>query len=379
MSTTGRQNNLFLAEDWRKVYQTFKSADFASYDFENLRRIMIQYLREKYPEDFNDYIESSEYLALIDLIAFLGQSLSFRTDLNARENFLELAERRESVLRLSQLISYNPSRNVCGNGLLKVDSISTTEEVLDASGVNLSALEVAWNDNTNPNWYDQFVKIMNAVMVNENEFGTPQTVNTIGNINTEQYTLNTNISGLPIFSFNRVVDGKAATFEATSTIIENNEIKEDAPKLGKKINILYRNDFKGNGSINTGWFIHFRQGTLLSYEFAVNNPTSNTIISVNDININEEDIWLYSLNARKEEDNLWTKVPSTIGNNIIYNSIDKTIKNIYSITTRANDTVSLQFGDGVFGNLPKGSFKFYYRVSNGLTYSINPKDMRGYL
>ena len=38
--------------------------------------------------DFNDYIESSEYLALIDLIAFLGQNISFRTDLNARENFI---------------------------------------------------------------------------------------------------------------------------------------------------------------------------------------------------------------------------------------------------------------------------------------------------
>ena len=30
-----------------------------------------------YPEDFNDSIESSEYIALIDMIAFLGQSLSF--------------------------------------------------------------------------------------------------------------------------------------------------------------------------------------------------------------------------------------------------------------------------------------------------------------
>jgi hypothetical protein len=75
MTTTARQNNLILAEDWTRVYQTFKNADFKSYDFENLRRVMISYLRENYPEDFNDYIESSEYVALIDLIAFLGQSL----------------------------------------------------------------------------------------------------------------------------------------------------------------------------------------------------------------------------------------------------------------------------------------------------------------
>lgn len=99
MSNTDRQNRLLVAEDWKRIYQSFRNAEFLSYDFDNLRRTMITYLRRNYPEDFNDYIESSEYIALIDLIAFLGQNFSFRTDLNARENFLETAERRESVLR----------------------------------------------------------------------------------------------------------------------------------------------------------------------------------------------------------------------------------------------------------------------------------------
>ena len=74
MSSTERQNRLLVAEDWKRIYQSFRNAEFQSYDFDNLRRVMIAYLRENYPEDFNDYIESSEYLALIDLIAFLGQN-----------------------------------------------------------------------------------------------------------------------------------------------------------------------------------------------------------------------------------------------------------------------------------------------------------------
>ena len=115
MSSTDRQNRLLVAEDWKRIYQTYNNADFKSYDFDNLRRTMISYLRENYPEDFNDYIESSEYLAIIDLIAFLGQNLAFRIDLNARENYLELAERRESVLRLARLLSYNPKRNIAAN------------------------------------------------------------------------------------------------------------------------------------------------------------------------------------------------------------------------------------------------------------------------
>ena len=95
MSSTDRQNRLLLAEDWKRVYQSYKNAEFKSYDFDTIRRTMIQYIRQNYPEDFNDYIESSEYLALIDLIAYLGQNLAFRTDLNARENFLETADRRD--------------------------------------------------------------------------------------------------------------------------------------------------------------------------------------------------------------------------------------------------------------------------------------------
>ena len=102
MATTERQNRLLVAEDWRKIYQAFQQADFKSYDFETLRRTMVAYLRENYPDDFNDFIESSEYVALIDLIAYISQALSFRVDLNARENFLATAERRNSVLRLAR-------------------------------------------------------------------------------------------------------------------------------------------------------------------------------------------------------------------------------------------------------------------------------------
>ena len=87
MATTDRQNRLLVAEDWRKIYQSFQQADFKSTISRHLRRTMVAYLKENYPDDFNDFVESSEYVALIDLIAYIAQALSFRVDLNARENF----------------------------------------------------------------------------------------------------------------------------------------------------------------------------------------------------------------------------------------------------------------------------------------------------
>jgi len=45
MATTDRQNRLLVAEDWRKIYQSFQQGDFKSYDFETLRRTMVNYLK----------------------------------------------------------------------------------------------------------------------------------------------------------------------------------------------------------------------------------------------------------------------------------------------------------------------------------------------
>ena len=377
MSSTDRQNRLLVAEDWKRIYQSFRNADFQSYDFENLRRVMINYLRENYPEDFNDYIESSEYLALIDMIAFLGQSIAFRVDLNARENFLELAERRESVLRLARLLSYNAKRNRTSNGLLKFTSVSTTQTVIDSNGRNLSGQVILWNDPANNNWYDQFIKVINASLPATSQFGNPDDKATIYGIPTEQYRFQTYSTGVPVFGFTKTVDGRNMNFEVVSTVLEEEQnIVEDAPQAGKQLSFLYRDDGKGSASPTSGFFLHFRQGNLNTGTFTITQPSTNEIIDIEANNINDTDVWLYRLNTNGVESELWAKVPSFESNNVIYNSLKKNIRNIYGVVTRANDRVSLTFSDGTFGTLPLGTFRTYYRVSNGLSYTINPKDIR---
>lgn len=104
MATSSRQSSIFGTNDWKAIYKTFSQANFQSYDYETLRKSFIDYLRLYYPETFNDYVESSEFIALLDLMAFMGQSLAFRDDLNTRENFIDTAERRDSVIKLANLV-----------------------------------------------------------------------------------------------------------------------------------------------------------------------------------------------------------------------------------------------------------------------------------
>jgi hypothetical protein len=377
MSSTDRQNRLLLAEDWKTIYQSFKYADFKSYDFDNLRRTMIEYLRTNYPEDFNDYIESSEYLALIDMIAFLGQNISFRIDLNARENFLELAERRESVLRLARLISYNVTRNQSANGLLKFTGVKTSEQIIDSNGVNLANSNINWNDTTNPDWYEQFTKVLNASLPVNNTVGRPSKLENIDGIATEQYRLNNLTSASSIFTFSKAINSKTLNFEIVSTNIVAGEILEEPPLPGGQFAFIYRDNGQGAGSSSTGFFAHFRQGTIQKGDFAIDSPVPNQKIDINSANINNSDVWLYKLNSNNTEEELWSKVDAVEGNNVVYNSLSKGIRSIYSVLTRTQDRVSLMFSDGIFGTLPKGSFRVYYRTSANADYIITPASMQG--
>jgi hypothetical protein len=338
---------------------------------------MISYLRENYPEDFNDYIESSEYLALVDLIAFLGQNLAFRIDLNARENFLELAERRESVLRLARLISYNPSRNQAANGFLKFSAVRTSEDLLDSNGINLKGQSIQWNDSTNSNWYEQFIKVMNTSLPVNGVFGRPAKKEEVAGIPTEQYRVNGLNTTVPVYSYQKSIEGKNTPFQIVSTDISDGDFFEEPPLPGNNFAFLYRNDGRGPSSTNTGFFVHFRQGVLDNGQFTVTQPVANQTVAIDTTNINDTDIWLYKLDSNGNEQELWTKVDSVEGNNIIYNSISKNIRNVFSVLTRVDDRINLIFSDGVFGELPKGNFRSYYRISENRSMVITPGAMSG--
>lgn len=378
MTTTARQNNIILNQDWTRIYQTFKNADFKSYDFENLRRVILTYLRENYPEDFNDYIESSEYMALIDAVAFLGQSLAFRIDLASRENFIELADRRESVLRLARMLSYNAKRNIPATGELKFTSVTTTEDLRDSNGKSLTNQIVTWNDPTNVDWLEQFTLIINATMADNTEFGRSEGTGIVQGIPTEQYRFRTINSDIPVFTFSKSVASRGMTFEVVSTAFDDRgEIKEEPPIPGNQLGFIFKNDGRGSGSQNTGFFLMFKQGSLELADFSIDVPTPNERVAVDSQNINNKDVWLFKLDSQGRQLEEWTSVPNIVGNNITFNSISQNIRNVYAVSTKEADRIDLVFADGVYGNLPQGTFRVYYRVSNGLTYVVSPNEMRG--
>jgi len=375
MATTTRQTAIFGVEDWKQIYQTYREADFQSYDFETLRKSFVDYLRLYYPETFNDYIESSEFIALLDVIAFMGQALAFRTDLNTRENYLDTAERRDSVVRLANLVSYTAKRNIAAQGLLKVFSVTTTENVIDYQGVNLSNFTVNWADPTNPDWQEQFTAILNSSLVDSQRVGRPGNRNTILGVRTDEYAINMVPGFLPVVPYTATIDGVTMPFEAvTSTSTGEDYLYEPAPRANQPFNVLFRNDSLGFQSANTGYFFMFKQGVLQNQDFNLPERISNRTVNINIEGVNNEDYWLFQLDTVGNINNEWEYSEN------IYSAaaeqLGTSLRPIYTINSRTNDQITLVFGDGVFSEIPVGTFRAYVRASNGLQYIINPDEMQ---
>jgi hypothetical protein len=375
MATTTRQTAIFGVEDWKRIYQTYREGDFQSYDFETLRKSFVDYLRLYYPETFNDYIESSEFIALLDVMAFMGQALAFRTDLNTRENYLDTAERRDSVVKLANLVSYTPKRNTEASGYLKVFSVQTTENVTDYNGINLANTTVNWADPSNLNWQEQFTAIVNASLTNTQRVGRPGASNNILGVKTDEYTINLVPGYLPVVPYTATVDGVNMPFEAVnSTSVGESFIYEPSPKPAGKFNVLFRNDQLGYASANTGFFFLFKQGVLQSQDFNLPERVANRQVNINIEGINNNDRWLYQLDNLGNISQEWQFVQNVYGAAI--EQLAPGTRTIFSVTSRANDQITLNFGDGIFSTIPVGIFRAYVRASNGLQYIINPEQMQ---
>ena len=377
MATSSRQSSLFGVNDWKAIYQTFRQADFKSYDYETLRKSFIDYLRVYYPETFNDFIESSEFIALLDVIAFMGQGLAFRNDLNTRENFLDTAERRDSVIKLANLVSYTPKRNLTSQGYLKIVSLQTTQNITDINGFNLSNVPVLWNDPANTNWLEQFNTIVNAFLINSQRVGRPGNTAQISAIKTDEYAMQIPAGTLPIVPFTSTIDGITMNFELVSaTSLDEDYIYEIPPAPTGKFNILYRNDKLGYGSPNTGYFFYFKQGSLTNFDYVLQQQIANQVVPIGTIpGVNNTDTWLYQINTDNGELGPWIKVDNVYQN--AYLQTEGSKRKIFSVNSGFNDQVSYVFGDGVFSEIPVGTYRAYVRSSNGLTYTIDPSEMQG--
>jgi hypothetical protein len=369
-----------VAESWEKVYEAYQFVNFSAWDYITIKESLLDYLKLYHPEDFNDYIESSEFVMVIELFAYICEMLAYRFDLNAHENFITDAQRKESILRLAKFLSYKAYRNIPGRGLVKIKSISSTEKIFDAYGNDLSNRIINWNDPVDINWKEKFLMIINSAL--EQQFGSVLSTDRIQvqDILFELYSFNNEPVINNVIPFSVTVSTDTLNFELVSSKLTENGPVERRPEKNQKFSILHLNDGLGDSSDHTGFFILAKEGTLNREEYTFDGITSNQTIDLRLDNCNNIDLWVNNIDpltgniisgdqiGSKNRIGEWEEVDLANSQNIVFNTNPN--RNKYEVETLANDRIRIIFGDGKFAAVPNGLFEVWFRTSANSEYVI---------
>lgn len=374
------------AESWEKVYTAFSNINFAAFDYNTIKQSILDYIKLYFPESFNDFIESSELIAIVESFCYIAELIAYRVDVTTHENFLTTAQRRDSILKLAKLISYRASRPLPARGLVKITSVSTTETILDASGANLSGKTIRWNDTSSDTWKDQFLLVINRVL--DQQFGTVVASDRfqMQDVLFEIYPTVTTTNVLP---YTANVYGDSISMELVPVAKQTGDvfsgaisgITERRPSPNAQFTLLYGSDGLGDSSDTTGFFCYTKQGTLQQFTATFDGITPNISYDIPVNNINDTDVWVnnidpttgdiivksstatsvYNKDSTLGKYGEWVEVDIAHSQNIVFNTNPK--RNKYETETIANNRVRLLFGDGEFADVPQGTFDIWVRSS----------------
>jgi uncharacterized alkaline shock family protein YloU len=89
--------------------------NYTNQDFWSLKTRLIEFIRERFGEDgtvipntFNDLVEGSIAIMLIENWAFIGDTLSFKMDQMVNELFIDTVTETDNAFRLSKLVGFKP-------------------------------------------------------------------------------------------------------------------------------------------------------------------------------------------------------------------------------------------------------------------------------
>tara|TARA_R110002167_G_scaffold363707_1_gene584498 strand:- start:51 stop:1928 length:1878 start_codon:yes stop_codon:yes gene_type:complete len=85
-----------------------KNVQYLNKDFDSLKQKLIEFAEIYYPSTYNDFSEESAGMMLIEMASYVGDVLSFYTDNQVQENYIQFAKQRDNLLTLAYSMGYAP-------------------------------------------------------------------------------------------------------------------------------------------------------------------------------------------------------------------------------------------------------------------------------
>lgn len=132
-----------------------KEVNLIGRDFADIRQNLIDFTKNYFPQTYNDFNESSPGMMFLEMASYVGDVLSYYTDIQLRESILESAQEKKNIFTIAQSFGYKPKLVVPATTNL------TIYQILPAIGSGV---------NVRPNW-DYALTIQEGMIVGSTSNG----------------------------------------------------------------------------------------------------------------------------------------------------------------------------------------------------------------
>jgi hypothetical protein len=254
---------------------------YTNQDFWSMKSRLVNFIFERFPNDFNDFVESSLAMMIIENFAFLADIISFKLDQYINELFIDTVTELENAFRLAKLVGFQPTPPIAATALFSatLNNVLTADVVIPAGvltevSVNNTILsyELFAADNQNNPLFDDDIIIPAGSLVNTTIVGI------------EGVTLTNNFQGTGLANQNAQLQSSPVLFDSIRVSVDGVEWKqvdyftESQPRREFRVEydsnyvayVIFGNNIAG---------LSPAQGSVIQVVFRVGGGTIGNIIS----------------------------------------------------------------------------------------------------
>lgn len=284
----------------------FINLNYTNQDFWSMKTRLVEFIRERFgengteiPNTFNDLVESSIAIMLMENWAFLADTLSFKIDQMVNELFIDTVTEPDNAFRLSRLVGFKPTPPIPSrtmwtaaiNNTLPNDVVLPApilvDVVSDDGPINIELF--AADSNKNPQ-FDEDIVIPAGAVVNSNIVGLEGRTTVDSIIATGAVSQIYELRRKPVIYNSIVVRVDGAIWEQVdfftdsqprreyrveydseyaSFVIFGNNRAGLIPSKGSHIEITYRIGGGVRGNIVSGYVTTQKQANVFGLEYSV--------------------------------------------------------------------------------------------------------------
>ena len=100
-----------------------KDIRYLSRDFSSLKQNLIDFTKNYFPNTYQDFNEASPGMMFLEMAAYVGDVLSYYTDVTLQESMILHSTERTNILNIAQSLGYKPKNRIAANVVLDVFQI----------------------------------------------------------------------------------------------------------------------------------------------------------------------------------------------------------------------------------------------------------------